>query len=655
MKKILANFLAIVMFCMPLFSLAQGMQAFEKAREYIDGTFTDIDQSDWYYSDVVSAYCYGLARGKSESSFDPQGQVTIAEAVTFAVRVHSIYHNKQVESTTDDPWYADQIAYAEENGIIKPGMFAGTYDNPATRGQMAYIFASALPEVEYDIINDIKNLADVTQNDPYYDEILKLFNAGIVAGNDEYGAYSPGSNIIRAEAVTILNRVADKSRRLEFALTPITEKPPMNLLEIEQKTKQTTFRIDGYDKSGAQISTGTGFFIEENGRAITNYHLIKDAYSAAVFLTDGRKQDVSLVYGYDAASDIAVLGIDGGGVGALGLGDSDTIKNGQKIFCLQSPLEQSNTISEGILSNRSRELSGINFVQISVPVLQGNGGGPVLNEQCRVIGIVSGEVSAEHGLNLAVPINLIKQIAITPGQSLQQIYEDNLIKPPEDMVFYPGNDAVPNLSVCLNITFDTMSIDYTREGKVLYTYETRQGTVFGETATDIVSRYIKILCSIGYKESEPNILETETVYRLEKGDTTIEVHDVTALGKEAVLVDFNVGKDNVSPPVPKEFYQTGDKVPDYSYVTNQTLLRIERKEGMNTFRYAYTRTGFERYVVVELPKAGYFPLDKTEIVDPWTTVYSYRKGNIMMTVSIVHNKGYILITPGNYNSVISGK
>ena len=70
--------------------LATGtFAAFEKVNTY-NNNFSDVQESNWFYANVKSAYELGFMNGKTETTFDPNGNVTVAEGITMAARVHAI-------------------------------------------------------------------------------------------------------------------------------------------------------------------------------------------------------------------------------------------------------------------------------------------------------------------------------------------------------------------------------------------------------------------------------------------------------------------------------------------------------------------------------------------------------------------------------------
>jgi S-layer homology domain. len=186
-----------------------AMSNFTKSKTYTPGMFADVDENQWYgYTQqkvIANAYEYGLMQG-SGSTFNPTGNMTIAEAVTIAARVHHIYNGGDGIFTQGSVWYQVYVDYAIANNIIAANDFTN-YKKAATRAEMSYIFSNALPAAEFASQNTVNALPDVNSSTPYYSAILMLYKAGVVAGSDSIGTFNPANNITRAEAAAIISRV----------------------------------------------------------------------------------------------------------------------------------------------------------------------------------------------------------------------------------------------------------------------------------------------------------------------------------------------------------------------------------------------------------------------------------------------------------------
>ena len=190
--------------------------------------FTDVTASDWFHSEVANAYKLGFVEGTSATTYEPSGSVTIAEAITLAVRLNYIYNEKTLpKAATEGEWFKPFVDAAVRAGIIKTNQFA-EYDVPALRKQVAAIMAKALPNEFYNKMNMFTEVPDLDKKDSAYSAVLKLYNAGIVIGSDDNYNFLPETNIIRAEIAAIVNRIADPANRKRV----VTE------AEIESKKKK---------------------------------------------------------------------------------------------------------------------------------------------------------------------------------------------------------------------------------------------------------------------------------------------------------------------------------------------------------------------------------------------------------------------------------
>ena len=173
--------------------------------------FTDVQSGDWYASYVRDAYRIGLANGTSATKFSPDGSFTVAQALTAAANIHTIYNGKTVDTAGAKNWYDPYVNYCIANGIITAEQFKD-YNAPITRGDMAIVFANILPAEEYAAVLDGSN-PDVTSDLTCYAAVQKLYNAGIVGGDAGTGNYRPNDGIRRSEACVIFLRLARASAR----------------------------------------------------------------------------------------------------------------------------------------------------------------------------------------------------------------------------------------------------------------------------------------------------------------------------------------------------------------------------------------------------------------------------------------------------------
>ncbi len=210
-------FASIVLSLLMMITACAG---FEKTQVY-EGQFSDVKENAWYAKEVASAYELGFVKGTSETEYSPNASVTVAEAVTMAVRVHAEYNGKSVDENGGGKWYDAYVKYAKDNGIITENQF-DDYAREIKRFEMAELFHDAMGEEYFTAVNDVVFIPDVPLGSFYLDKLLTLYNAGVVMGNDEYGSFNPDANIKRSECAAIINRVALPESRIKKELSPFT-------------------------------------------------------------------------------------------------------------------------------------------------------------------------------------------------------------------------------------------------------------------------------------------------------------------------------------------------------------------------------------------------------------------------------------------------
>lgn len=195
-----------------------SLDNFQRNGSYTDSTFQDVPADAWYAENVAAVYELGLMKGISEQMFSPQGTMTRAEAVTIAARIHRRYSAGNDSFGEGSPWYQEYVDYAQENGILEKNAFSD-YDVPATRGEMAHIFANSLPRSELAEINTVTALPDVSASTQYSADIFTLYRAGVLSGNDKQGTFTPDDTISRCQAAAIAARLVqpEQRRKLSFS------------------------------------------------------------------------------------------------------------------------------------------------------------------------------------------------------------------------------------------------------------------------------------------------------------------------------------------------------------------------------------------------------------------------------------------------------
>lgn len=165
-----------------------------------------------------------------------------------------------------------------------------------------------------------------------------------------------------------------------------------------------------------QVGTGSGVIINKDGYIITNNHVISGSNSISITLNDNRVYEAQLI-GTDKKTDIALLKIDADeDLPSIPFGDSDTAKVGEWVLAVGNPFNLTSTVTAGIISAKSRDLSGTNsqsFIQTDAAVNPGNSGGALVNSRGELVGIntaISSRTGSYIGYSFAVPSNIARKI-----------------------------------------------------------------------------------------------------------------------------------------------------------------------------------------------------------------------------------------------------
>ena len=166
---------------------------------------------------------------------------------------------------------------------------------------------------------------------------------------------------------------------------------------------------------------GSGVIIKVNGEkgyVVTNAHVVHNARSIMVALSDGRRFKAKSI-GEDRLSDIAVLQINAKDLKALPFGDSDQLKVGDFVAAIGNPFGLHQTVTSGMVSALHRSDLGIegyeNFIQTDASINPGNSGGALIDLKGYLIGIntaLIGPIGGNVGIGLAIPSNMVRQVAV---------------------------------------------------------------------------------------------------------------------------------------------------------------------------------------------------------------------------------------------------
>jgi S1-C subfamily serine protease len=174
------------------------------------------------------------------------------------------------------------------------------------------------------------------------------------------------------------------------------------------------------DVSEIPQGTGSGFVWDQDGHIVTNFHVVANGDRAAVTLNDNTTYAATII-GRAPDKDIAVLHIDAPPQKLLPLpiGQSSTLRVGQKVLAIGNPFGLDQTLTTGVVSGLGREIKSVtqrsisDVIQTDASINPGNSGGPLLDSSGRLIGINTAIYSpsgANAGIGFAVPVDTVNAI-----------------------------------------------------------------------------------------------------------------------------------------------------------------------------------------------------------------------------------------------------
>ena len=181
------------------------------------------------------------------------------------------------------------------------------------------------------------------------------------------------------------------------------------------KTFGTAYTYWGQRIPNQELGSGSGIIYSKDGYIITNYHVIEDATSVMITLSDGTEYDARII-GSDSSSDLAVLKVEAEKLPAADFGDSSALQIGELVVAIGNPLGYENTVTDGIVSGLNRQLTdyidSATLIQTNATINSGNSGGALVNSRGEVVGINSAKLVASNaeGMGFALSINEVKPI-----------------------------------------------------------------------------------------------------------------------------------------------------------------------------------------------------------------------------------------------------
>jgi regulator of sirC expression with transglutaminase-like and TPR domain len=191
--------------------------------------------------------------------------------------------------------------------------------------------------------------------------------------------------------------------------------PPGKTVEqLAESVRKSVVVVTQAGRDGKRNGLGSGFVVSADGLIATNLHVIGEGRAIKVQTADGKVHDVTHVHASDRSLDLALIRIDAKGLAPLALGDSDKLRDGQPVVAVGNPRGLVHSVVAGVVSGK-REVDGRQMIQLAIPIEQGNSGGPFVDMDGRVQGILTIKSLVTPNLGFAVPVNALKPLLQKPN------------------------------------------------------------------------------------------------------------------------------------------------------------------------------------------------------------------------------------------------
>ena len=289
-----------------------------------------------------------------------------------------------------------------------------------------------------------------------------------------------------------------------------------------------------FGETEIEAGRGTGFIIDGSGNIVTNEHVVRGGTGFEVILSNGEKQDATLV-GSDPLSDLAVVRMEGPPPSTVAFGDSSTLQQGQPVLAIGSPLgDFTGTVTSGVVSALNRDFPAsagmagadiyTDLIQHDAAINPGNSGGPLFDLAGRVIGVNT----------LGIP-----QSGTTPVQGIFFAIPSNRVADIASQIIENGQASYPYIG----IEYQPISPDLAAQNDLPVDYGAYVlATVQGGPAEQAGIRRGDIILGIGEQRIQGQTTFTEALFAQSPGDTvTVTVRrgneelqfEVTLAGRQA--------------------------------------------------------------------------------------------------------------------------
>ena len=221
------------------------------------------------------------------------------------------------------------------------------------------------------------------------------------------------SKSTKAIATPSAKTVAPREEKQDIYSVSISPPPERSVRELVNQLGEAVVQVR------TPGGMGSGFFINEEGYLITNFHVIEGETQLSIevyHMRNGQLERKSYkqvrIVAMNKFQDLALLKVDEKDApkfAYVALGDADILSVGERVFAIGSPLGLERTVTEGIVSTKTRQMQGELYLQTTAQINPGNSGGPLFNMRGEVVGVTNMKVAFGEGIGFAIPMDTVKR------------------------------------------------------------------------------------------------------------------------------------------------------------------------------------------------------------------------------------------------------
>ncbi len=344
---------------------------------------------------------------------------------------------------------------------------------------------------------------------------LKFFIILLVAATSFIGyKFYQNQNLFQNELDSLREaQIARDFESVNHKVSVMPDADKKNWIDIQKKVKDAVVQVfnqmthfnwlEPYKTPGQVEAFGSGFFINENGDLLTNYHVVEASSGLQIQIPSLGKQQLDVeIIGVSPDRDIALLRLTEesknivkknlGNIPYIELGDSDSVVRTQEILALGYPLaQQSLKSTQGIVSGREQS-----YIQITAPINPGSSGGPSLDADGKVIGINNAGIPSAQNVGYIIPISDVKS-------AINDLYKVKLLRRPilggiftpstEDIISYLGNPSGGGWYVSRVLHNSLLEKVGVKSGDMIYEINGHRVDRFGDVSVGWAEEKVSVL------------------------------------------------------------------------------------------------------------------------------------------------------------------